>query len=99
MECAYRNSSWNNLSGHLIRTGQKLIIYSSVDHGSRKRTAVKTVTSDADTDVYIVRSGDTLYGIARRYPGISPEQIMAWNHIRSARKIKPGMKLRIHKKS
>ena len=91
---------WNNLSGHLIRTGQKLIIYSSVDHGSRKKeTAVKTVTSDADTDVYIVRSGDTLYGIARRYPGISPEQIMAWNHIRSARKIKPGMKLRIHKKS
>ena len=91
---------WNNLSGHLIRTGQKLIIYSSVDHGSRKKeTAVKTVTSDADTDVYIVRSGDTLYGIARRYPGISPEQIMAWNHIRSARKIKPGMKLRIHKRA
>jgi membrane-bound lytic murein transglycosylase D len=91
---------WNKLSGHLIRTGQKLIIYSSVDHGSRKKkTASETVTSDANTDVYTVRPGDTLYGIAQRYPGISPEQIMEWNRIRSARKIKPGMKLRIHKKS
>jgi membrane-bound lytic murein transglycosylase D len=91
---------WNKLSGHLIRTGQKLIIYSSVDHGSRKKkTASVTVTSDANTDVYTVRPGDTLYGIAQRYPGISPEQIMEWNRIRSARKIKPGMKLRIHKKS
>lgn len=91
---------WNKLRGHLIRTGQKLVIYSSVDHGSRKKkTASETVTSDANTDVYTVRQGDTLYGIAQRYPGISAEQIMEWNRIRSARKIKPGMKLNIYKKS
>ena len=46
--------------------------------------------------VYTVRSGDSLYTIAKRYPGISANDIMSFNKISS--NIHPGQKLRIPKK-
>ena len=46
--------------------------------------------------VYVVKQGDTLYSIARQYPGVSADDIMKYNGITSA--IKPGMKIKIPKK-
>lgn len=43
--------------------------------------------------VYIVKSGDSLYSIAKNYPGVSAQDIMNFNGIGSS--IKPGMKLKI----
>ena len=43
--------------------------------------------------VYTVKQGDTLYSIARAYPGVSADDIMKYNGITSS--IKPGMKLKI----
>ncbi len=42
---------------------------------------------------YTVRSGDSLYAIARRYPGVAPERIMQFNGISAD--IKPGQRIKI----
>ncbi len=43
---------------------------------------------------YIVRKGDTLGGIARRYH-VTVAQLMRWNHIRNARTLRIGQRLRV----
>ena len=48
---------------------------------------------------YKVQPGDTLYSIARQYPGISAGNIMEWNKIQNAKSLKAGTKLKILVKS
>jgi membrane-bound lytic murein transglycosylase D len=40
-----------------------------------------------------VKAGDSLYQIAKKYPGVSAQNIMDYNKIGS--NIRPGMKLKI----
>jgi membrane-bound lytic murein transglycosylase D len=47
---------------------------------------------------YTVKQGDTLWEIARDYPGISESDIMKLNNLGYADKIKPGQKLKIRMK-
>lgn len=49
--------------------------------------------------VYTVRSGDNLWSIARMFPGVSNHDIMKWNDIGNAAKIRPGQKLKIKPKT
>lgn len=59
-------------------------------------TATTDATSETDYTVYTVRKGDTLYNIAKKYPGVSVDDIKKLNGVDS--NIRPGMKLRIPKK-
>jgi len=54
---------------------------------------------DSSYEYYTVRSGDNLWSIAQKYPGISNSDIMKLNGITDARKISPGQKLKIRPKS
>ena len=51
--------------------------------------------ASAEYTIYVVKSGDSLYTIAKKYPGVSAKNIMDYNHIGSS--IRPGMKLKIPK--
>jgi membrane-bound lytic murein transglycosylase D len=44
---------------------------------------------------YTVEPGDTLWDIARKYNGVTVDQLIEWNNIQSENKLKPGMKLKI----
>ncbi|MCB0430278.1 MAG: LysM peptidoglycan-binding domain-containing protein [Flavobacteriales bacterium] len=44
--------------------------------------------------VYEVKRGDSLWGIAKKYPGVTEENLMKWNGIDSH--IRPGQKIRIY---
>lgn len=96
---------WNGLSGNTIRVGQRLTIYprklpaggTSVASSSSSGTA-KT-SPDGKSVSYRVRSGETFYSIAQKYPGVSAENIMSWNNISNARSLKPGMTLKIYPNS
>lgn len=50
-------------------------------------------TASSGYTTYTVKSGDTLYDIAKKYPGVSADDIMKANAISSS--IHPGMKLKI----
>lgn len=81
----------------------------SASSSSSSSSAAKSVTaqksaaqnsgqnSNAAYTIYVVKSGDSLYSIAKHYPGISAQNIMDYNGISS--KIKPGMKIKIPKKA
>lgn len=67
----------------------------SASQGSSSQGSPKQAsqTSSGNYTIYVVKSGDSLYEIAKKYPGVSAQNIMDFNGIGS--KINPGMKLKI----
>ena len=82
---------WNGLTSNNIRVGQKLKLNSSSSASSA------SASSSGDYSTYTVKSGDSLYSIAKNYSGVSAQDIMNFNGMSSSN-IKPGMKLKIPKK-
>ncbi|MDA3854091.1 MAG: transglycosylase SLT domain-containing protein [Bacteroidales bacterium] len=104
---------WNNIYRNMIRVDQKLTVYVPKGKENKYKNIGKTknapkVTPNAATDLavdlnaeydyYQVRNGDNLWVIARRYPGVSAENIKAINGMGS-NDIKPGQYIKIRKKS
>jgi membrane-bound lytic murein transglycosylase D len=58
-----------------------------------------TASSDNEYDTYIVRYGDTVWDIAKKFDGVTATDIMSLNKLTDASKIQVGQKLRIRKKS
>ncbi len=69
---------------------------STTSSGSSASASSSSASSSGDYTVYTVKDGDSLYTIAKKYPGVSAQNIMDYNHISSS-KIRPGMKLKIPK--
>lgn len=53
---------------------------------------------DSNYEYYTVRSGDTIWEIARRYAGISPDDILKLNNLSDNSKLSIGQKLKIKAK-
>lgn len=89
---------WNGMRSTRLRVGQRLTIYPRKFAGQSQAPAQKaTVAKNEDgVNVYTVRSGDSLWSISQKFPGVSVDNIKKWNDI-SGSKLKPGMKLKIHK--
>jgi membrane-bound lytic murein transglycosylase D len=81
---------WNNLSKSTIQPGQKLKV---------SNTATAKIDKNAEYIYHTVKSGDTLWDIAKMYDGVTVNQIKELNNISNARKLKPGDKIRIAIKS
>ncbi|WNJ19947.1 transglycosylase SLT domain-containing protein [Pontibacter sp. G13] len=89
-------SAWNNLRRYRIRVGQRLKIYTTKkgsSSSSRTSSASTTSTNVKGGSYHTVRSGDTLWEIAKRY-GTSVEKIKRLNSGMSS-KLKIGQKIRI----
>jgi len=93
---------WNGLRSNNLRIGQRLTIYPRKPLATRKTKAVtsnspkpKPISIPNDpSKVHEVKSGDSLWTISRKYPGISIENLRDWNGIRG-NNLKPGTKLRL----
>lgn len=91
---------WNGLKSNMLRVGQRLTVYAKNPGVAAVKTPNSTSVSNqknVENDNerhYIVRSGDSLWSIAQKFPGVSVEDIKKWNDIRSNR-LKPGMKLKL----
>ena len=73
-------SQWNSLRGTYIKRGMELKVYAqSVAKGDETpKNSGATSSEEGDGTMYTVRSGDTLYSIARRY-GLTVEQMKKLN--------------------
>ncbi|WP_411029386.1 LysM peptidoglycan-binding domain-containing protein [Spongiimicrobium sp. 3-5] len=89
---------WNGLRSNNLRIGQRLTIFSKNPVTTAKttnKTKRPTTTAVANgTKVHTVQSGDSLWTISRKYPGISIENLREWNGI-SGNNLKPGTKLKL----
>lgn len=92
---------WNNLKSSNIRAGQILYIYGSSGAAASSSSGSGNTSSSSATSAktsktawYTVKSGDSLYNIAKLYPGVSAENIKAANGLKSD-KIRVGQRLKI----
>ena len=91
---------WNELSDDNIQLGDKLIVAKKliVDNSQTiaEKSSKKEKLSKAERehDHYYVKKGDSLFSIAKKYPGVSVSDIKKWNGI-NGNSLKPGMKLKI----
>jgi membrane-bound lytic murein transglycosylase D len=88
---------WNGLRSNNLRIGQRLTIYPRrmpATTASNATTASSGSTVPAGAKVHTVKSGDSLWTISRKYPGISVENLREWNGI-SGKNLKPGTKLKL----
>ena len=97
---------WNGLRGDNLRVGQRLSIYprkpvkestNKTSKSIEKSTVVyqKPIGMPSDpSKIHIVESGDSLWTISRKYPGITIENLRKWNGLNTT-KLKPGTKLRL----
>ncbi|MCC8095642.1 MAG: transglycosylase SLT domain-containing protein [Tannerellaceae bacterium] len=100
--------TWNGLSSNRVASGKRLRLY--VDNGGvrfasatkkQKTTSHPTLTTQVDKEgfvTYTVQSGDSLYSISRRYPGVTAEVIQQTNGLPNSN-IRPGQVLKIPAKS
>ncbi len=87
---------WNGLKSNNLKIGQRLTIYPTKPVASTtKKSVVKTTTKD-NIKLYTVKSGDSLWSISQKFPGVTVQNIKNWNDI-SSNKLKPGMKLKVSK--
>lgn len=86
---------WNGRRTSRLQPGQRLVLYvpSAKAEGmvDTKPAAVSTVK-----EVYVVKQGDNLWAIGRRY-GVTPDQLRRWNGL-SSNAITPGDKLQVVKR-
>lgn len=88
--------NWNGLRSNNLRIGQRLTIFprKSVQPQVKPKNTPSRTAITGNTKVHEVRSGDSLWTISRKYPGVSIENLRKWNGI-SGNNLKPGTKLKL----
>lgn len=78
--------------------------FNSMSFAQKQSTVGKTPTTNAvransggssSDEYYTVKRGDTVWEIAGRYSGITPQQILRWNNLNNNSKLSVGQKLRV----
>lgn len=89
---------WNQLEDDNIQPGNKLIVGKKLVVDNSQPVAEKQSKREKSKieqeDHYYVKKGDSLFSIAKKYPGITVSDIKKWNGI-SGNSVRPGMKLKI----
>ena len=86
-------TNWNGISRRkILRPGQKLNLWFA-DAG--KKTEAKTAQPAKDPFHYIVKKGDSLWLIAKKF-NVTVKQLLAWNNLRKNKFLYPNQKLTVY---
>lgn len=85
---------WNNIKKDVIHVGQRLTIYSSGGPMASSSSQTKAkATSSSSPKYHVVKSGETLHSIAKKY-NTTVANLKKWNNLKSD-KISVKQKLRV----
>ncbi len=92
--------TWNDLNDDNIQLGTKIIVGKKLVIDKNQAVAEKApkkdkITKNSKENHYFVKKGDSLFSIAKKYPGVTVSDIKKWNGI-DGNSLKPGMKLKIN---
>ena len=92
--------TWNDLNDNNIQLGTKIIVGKKLVLDTKQAVAEKApkkdkITKNSKENHYFVKKGDSLFSIAKKYPGVTVSDIKKWNGI-DGNSLKPGMKLKIN---
>jgi len=82
----------NHIRGNTIRVGQKLRIPEAETVNANPEDTQDSSADKSPDSTYVVRRGDTLYGIAAQF-NVEVKQLMDWNKIDSPSQLRAGQKL------
>ena len=91
----------NSLESNNVNVGTRIIVAkTAVDNSglSKKQQQQNTQIAAREKQAqksYYVQKGDSLFSIAKKYPGVTISDLKEWNGITQGGNIKPGMKLKI----
>ncbi|MDX6745290.1 LysM peptidoglycan-binding domain-containing protein [Polaribacter sp. PL03] len=94
---------WNRMKTSRLKIGQRLNIYPkkmAIPKSSSKVSTAKKnekSTKKGAFETYVVKKGDSLWTISRKFKNVSIDEIKKWNNIWSVKSLKPGIKLKIYK--
>ncbi|SDU24934.1 membrane-bound lytic murein transglycosylase D [Polaribacter sp. Hel1_33_78] len=91
---------WNGLKTSRLKIGQRLSVFPkkipfSVSKVSKKKATISS--KSGKYDIYVVKNGDSLWNISKKFQNVSVDEIKKWNNIWSVKSLKPGTKLKIFK--
>ena len=91
---------WNKIEENTVQLGAKLIVGKRyvVSSDTKSTTAKKeniAINDRNEVKLYYVKKGDSLFSIAKKYPGVSISDLKKWNGIKNE-SLKAGMKLKIN---
>ncbi|MEC5165249.1 membrane-bound lytic murein transglycosylase D [Flavobacterium sp. PL11] len=93
---------WNKLADNNLSIGKNLnvakdqiVIVTDKATVNTFKTKSSIAGTSSKTAEYSVKKGDSLFSIAKKYPGVTISDLKKWNDIRSE-DIQPGMKLKIN---
>jgi len=93
---------WNGLGSNTVAAGRRITVhinnggirYAAEPENAASVAVSASSTGGTGTNTYIVQSGDTLFAIARRFPGMTVARIQSANNLNSDR-LRIGQILRI----
>ena len=93
---------WNGLGSNRVAKGRRLrlhvdnggVAFASAKTKKTEKTGTVPVHASGKSLTYKVQSGDSLYSIAKKYPGVSTDDLQRANGLTSV-DIRPGQVLKI----
>jgi len=89
---------WNDMEDNNVKLGASLIVSKKEVAVNEPKSSKKEIIAANERDevkLYYVKKGDSLFSIAKKYPGVTISDIKKWNGIKNE-SLKPGMKLKIN---
>lgn len=89
--------AWNNKSNTRLKPGEKLTIYTDKKQiiAAKSNSVKPKLVDNGKYKVHVVRSGDTLWDIAKLYENASVSELKKLNSHINYKRLKPGMQIRI----